>query len=52
MTPCMSLYHGDGGSNNDLTSRKYVMYTIVHTKWGLDHSILAVYVSPTDRVSM
>ena len=29
MTPCMSLYHWDGDTNND---RKYVNNTIVHTK--------------------
>jgi len=34
MTPYMRPYHGDGGSNNDLTACKYVMYTIFHTKIG------------------
>jgi len=28
----MSLYHGDGGNDNDLTARKYVYNTIVHTQ--------------------
>ena len=38
MTPSVSRYHGDGGSNNDLTVRKYVYDTICSHKLGLDHS--------------
>jgi len=29
MTLCTSLYHGDGGNNNDLTARKYVIHTTI-----------------------
>ena len=30
----MSLYHGDGGRNNDLSDRKYVYNTSSHKNGG------------------
>ena len=56
MTPCMSPYHGDGGSNNDFADRKFVNNTIFHTKLGVGSFkrkllALAVSVTPKDRVS-
>jgi len=38
MTLCTSLYHGDGGNNNDLTARKYVIIRLFTQQLGLDHS--------------
>ena len=55
MTPCMSPYYGDGGSNNEFADRKIVNYTIVHTKLEVGSFkrkllALAVSVTPKDRV--
>jgi len=40
MTPCMSPYHGDGGSNNDFADRNMLIIRFFTQNWGSSINVM------------